>query len=101
MTANNTTTRYLLQGIVDPSNRSQWLAFDDRYRPIIEGFARRLGLNEHEASDVAQDTLLRFMKDFRLGKYDPTRGRLRSWLISIAKNRITDTKASQAKRGSW
>ncbi|MBI4718762.1 MAG: sigma-70 family RNA polymerase sigma factor [Planctomycetes bacterium] len=65
---------------------------------MIVAFARKLGLNEADAADVAQETLTRFITDYRAGKYDRERGRLRSWIIGIVRYRVADLKRSQAYR---
>ncbi len=88
MLAKTTTT--LLEGLVDRTDDEAWRAFDARYRPIIVGFARRLGLREEDAADAAQETLVRFVKEYRAGRYDRGRGRLRSWIIGMAKHCIAD-----------
>jgi len=83
------TTTVLLEGLHDSANEAAWTHFDQRYRPIVVAFARRLGLNDTDAADVAQETLTRFVEEYRAGKYDRTRGRLRSWLIGLAKYRVS------------
>ncbi|MCA9291161.1 MAG: sigma-70 family RNA polymerase sigma factor, partial [Phycisphaerales bacterium] len=93
-----TTTTLLLDGLRDESNEAAWCDFDRRYRPIIIAFARRLGLNEEDAADVAQSTLIRFVKSYRAGQYDRTRGRLRSWIIGIVACRIADLQKSRGAR---
>ncbi len=77
------------------------MEFDRRYRPIIIGLARKLGLRDEDAADVAQETLARFLKAYRAGEYDRTRGRLRSWIIGIAKYRIADVMRARANRQAW
>lgn len=61
MTDPTRTTTALLDGLVDPANAEVWDEFDRRYRPIIVGFAARLGLADADAADVAQDVLTRFL----------------------------------------
>lgn len=95
---NTVTTTALLAGLFDPANRAAWSEFDARYRPMIVSFARRLGLYESDAADVAQETLARFIRDYREGKYDREKGRLRSWIIGIVKYRVADLKRAQAAR---
>ena len=82
------TTTALLNSLHDGDNEAAWRQFDDRYRPILIGFARRLGLPEADAVDVAQETTVQFIKEYREGKYDRERGRLRSWLLGIARYRV-------------
>ena len=94
----NSTTTMLLDGLLDPSQQSIWREFDDRYRPIILGVAVRAGLSEQDADDIAQQTLSEFSRDFRAGKYDRTRGRLRSWILAIARHRIVDLQRELQRR---
>ena len=82
------TTTALLEGLFDHDNEAAWSQFDARYRPIVTAFARKLGLGESDASDVAQETIVQFLQEYRDGKYDRERGRLRSWLVGIARFRV-------------
>ena len=96
------TTTALLEALLDPSDDEVWRDFDRRYRPILVAFARRLGLPAEDAADAAQDTLTRFVRSYRDGKYDRGRGRLRSWIIGIARHCIYDIhqrRATDPKRG--
>lgn len=92
------TSTLLLAGLADSNNSVIWEEFDTRYRPIVLGYARRLGLSEEEAADAAQDAMVRFVQEYRLGKYDRDRGRLRSWLIGIVKARAIDVLRAKARR---
>ncbi len=96
------TTTALLEALLDPDDDEVWHDFDRRYRPILVAFARRLGLPAEDAADAAQDTLTRFVGSYRDGKYDRDRGRLRSWIIGIARHCIYDIhqrRATDPKRG--
>ncbi|MGE3110083.1 MAG: RNA polymerase sigma factor [Phycisphaerales bacterium] len=100
MAANNhcsTTTTQLLDLLKDESNQEVWMGFDARYRPIIEGVARRLGLPQEDAVDVAQETLAAFVRDYRRGMYERGQGRLRSWIMSIARHRAIDMLRARAR----
>lgn len=90
------TTTALLEGLHDSADEEVWRAFDQRYRPIIIGFGRRLGLSAEDAADAAQETLAHFVKSYRAGKYDRDRGRLRSWIIGIARHCILDMQHRRA-----
>jgi RNA polymerase sigma factor (sigma-70 family) len=96
-----TTSTILLDGLRDPSNQSIWREFDERYRPVIEAFARKLGLSPDDAADAAQETLAEFVRDYRAGKFDRSRGRLRSWIFGIARHRIADQQRAKARRREW
>ena len=78
----------LLNGLKDPKNESVWQAYVERYRPLVVSYACRVGIAQEEAEDIAQGSLLEFSSDYRAGKYDRTRGRLRSWLFGIVQHQI-------------
>lgn len=84
----HTTTTALLESLKDPARVAVWSEFDARFRPLLTALAVRLGLDVGEAEDVAQETLTEFVRAYRQGRYDRTRGRLSSWVIAIAKNQI-------------
>ncbi len=86
------TTTALLNGLFDPKNAEAWEAFDRRYRPILVGFVRNLGYDEEVALETAQDTIVRFVTEYREGKYDRDRGRLGAWLVTIARYRLLDLR---------
>lgn len=88
----------MLEALRDGSNESVWRDFDLRFRPIVVAFARRLGLDSADAADVAQETLLQFVRDYRDGKYDRSRGRLGAWLMGIARHRVDDLRRRVSSR---
>jgi RNA polymerase sigma factor (sigma-70 family) len=93
----STTNTQLLVGLRDPQNDAIWSEFVRRYQPVLLAFARRLGLNEPDAQDAAQDALMAFAAGYREGKYDPGRGRLRTWLYGIAANKIHDVQRQRPR----
>ena len=92
------TTTAMLAALHDPQEVAAWEAFDARYRPVLVGFARNLGLTLEEAADVAQETIARFVEQYREGRYDRERGRLGAWLVGIARYRILDVRRAQGRR---
>jgi RNA polymerase sigma factor (sigma-70 family) len=95
------TTTTLLEGLFDSDNEAAWAMFDARYRPIVVAFARKLGMTESDAGDVAQETILQFLKEYKAGKYDRQRGRLRSWLIGIARFRVAGVYRKKASKREY
>lgn len=81
--ATRTTTK-LLDALHDRSNELIWEQIDARYRPVVAALARRLGLSVSQADEVAQQTLSEFVRAYREGRYDRTKGRLSSWIMGIA-----------------
>lgn len=91
------TTTIMLQRLHDQKDDAIWDEFDARYRPILTGIGTQLGLNPDEAAEVAQETLMHFMRDYRAHKYNAENGRLRAWLIGICRHRIMDSHRSRKK----
>jgi RNA polymerase sigma factor (sigma-70 family) len=102
MLAVSRTTTALLDGLLRGDDDAAWTEFAERYRPIIVAFGRHVGLGAADAEDAAQDTLVQFLQAYRAGKYDRARGRLRSWIIGIAKYRVADIqrRCGEAPAGS-
>ena len=93
------TTTLLLNSLKDERNADAWGEFDGRYRKVIEDFARSAGLREDDATEVAQQTLVDFVSAYRLGRYSRERGRLHSWIIGIAQNKVADAFRRKARAG--
>lgn len=80
------TTTQLITDLKDPANGNAWGQFDRRYRPVLRRFGQSLGFVADDAEELAQQTLSEFSRAIREGQYLRERGRLRSWLIGIARN---------------
>lgn len=79
----NTHTSATLLFRLRPESAARELAWDEfhrRYAPMINGFARRLGVHGEAADELVQDVLVGFFRDSDRFVYDPTRGRFRSYL---------------------
>ncbi len=93
------TTTLLLDQLKEDGNQSAWREIDQRFRGVVLGAARKIGLDESDAADVAQETMVQCLRDYRAGRYDRTRGRLSSWIIAIAHHRITDVLRRRERAG--
>lgn len=93
------TTTQLLDSLKDSANEELWNQFDERYRPVLIAFARSQGLDSDTAADVAQSALADFATAYRRGEYQREKGRLSSWIMGIAKNRIRDSVRRQRRNG--
>jgi DNA-directed RNA polymerase specialized sigma24 family protein len=89
---------------------SAWAELDARYRPVLIGFADALGRagggagcggwSRADAEDAAQWTLAELLKSLRAGVHAREKGRLRSWIMGIARNRVRMIKRSMARRNA-
>ena len=86
------TTTLLLERLHDSSNEWAWRAFDERFRGVIVATGLRLGLGQSDAEEVAQETIFQALRDYQSDKYDRAKGRLSSWIVSIAHHRVIDLK---------
>jgi DNA-directed RNA polymerase specialized sigma24 family protein len=78
--------------------RGAWAEIDARYRPVLIGFTRSLGLSHADAEDAAQWTLAEFARGLGSGQYERGKGRLRSWVMGIARHRVQMIKRSAARK---
>ena len=70
-----------------------WLV--DRYGPLVHRFALRLLRDEQDASDAAQDSLVKMLRN--LDRYDP-HWRFSTWIIGITRNTCIDEFRRRKRR---
>jgi len=84
------TRQSLLQRLKNLDDQGSWQEFFDLYWKMIYRLARRAGLNDADAQDVLQETLIAVAKNLPGFDYDPAVGSFKSWLGQMARWRITD-----------
>lgn len=88
MIASPPTQGTLLVRIRDAQDASAWFEFTDLYSPLIQGFARKYGLQDADAADLTQDVLQLVAAAFKGQQYDASRGSFRGWLYSVVRNQV-------------
>lgn len=84
------TRRSLLSRLKNWDDQTSWEVFFNTYWQLIYGVARKAGLNEQEAQDVVQDTVITVSKKIEQLKYDPALGSFKGWLLHTTRWRIMD-----------
>lgn len=80
----------LLARLKDWEDGPSWQDFFDTYWKLIFGVARKRGLNEAEAQDVVQETMLSVAKHMPTFTYNRAEGSFKAWLLNLTYWRITD-----------
>lgn len=68
----------------------------DRYATLVFSVSLRIVRDRQIAEDVTQEVFLRLWR--RPALYDPARGRLLGWLISVTRNRAIDEQRRRHRR---
>ncbi len=80
----------LLARLKDRSDQASWKTFFDTYWGLIYHSAIKAGLNDMEAQDVVQETVLAVLQHMPRFQYDPRVGSFKNWLLQQTKWRIGD-----------
>jgi len=84
------TRRSLLSRLKNWNDQESWRDFFDTYGRLIYRTARKAGLNDAEAQDAVQETILTVAKQMPNFHYDPALGSFKSWLLQVTRSRIND-----------
>ena len=84
------TRQSLLSRLKDYDDNDSWHEFFYTYWKLIYGMAKRSGLNEVEAQEVVQETIIAVSKHMPDFKYDRSKGSFKGWLLQLTRWRIQD-----------
>lgn len=84
------TRRSLLTRLKNWDDDEGWREFFETYWRLIYSVATKAGLNEAEAQDIVQETVLSVAKKMRHFHYDPALGSFKGWLLLNVRSRIAD-----------
>lgn len=87
----------LIKRIRNWDDDESWQQFFQTYWRLIYALAIRHGLDESEAEEVVQATIIAVSKNIRTFNYDPNTGSFRQWLIHQARWRISDRHRQRAR----
>jgi RNA polymerase sigma-70 factor, ECF subfamily len=84
------TRESLLVQVRSPANREAWDEFVLIYRPVIYRLARRRGLQDADAQDLAQQVLMAIASSIVAWEKANESVRLRHWLSKVVRNAIVN-----------
>src|SRR5690348_15630472 len=88
----------LLVRLKDWRDQVSWQKFFDTYSELIYGVARQAGLNEAEAKDVVQETMITVAKNLPGFTYNAD-GSFKAWLLKMTRWKIVDQFRKRPKAG--
>ena len=90
------TRQSLIARLNDWGDSKKWQEFFETYWQLIHCVAMRAGMRDDEAQEVVQETCIAVAKN--VGGYDSKAGSFKSWLLQMARWRITDQFRKRDKR---
>ena len=84
------TRRSLLSRLRDAGDDASWRIFFDTYWRLIYNLARKSGLEDADAQDIVQETVISVARKMPAFRYDPAKGSFKKWLLLITRRRIQD-----------
>ena len=88
----------LLDRVKNLEDARSWDEFFRTYERLVRGLARRRGLRDHEAEDVAQEVFKRVAQTIHKFERAPRAGAFRKWLGQLTRWRADDKLRERARQ---
>ena len=85
----------LLLRIRDTRDKGAFTELFERFAGKLQGYLQRTGLNAEDAENILQDIMIAVWNKARL--FDATRASARTWIYSMARNRLIDIKRAEQR----
>jgi RNA polymerase sigma-70 factor (ECF subfamily) len=92
------TCQTLLLKIRDANDSRSWSEFVEIYTPLLYNYFMARGLNDADAADLGQEVMRSVAKAISRFDYDPGKGTFRSWLYTIARNKLNNFFKKSARQ---
>lgn len=80
----------LVSQLRDLGDGESWRTFFRQYGRLMYSLARQSGLNDDQAQEAVQETVIAVVRQMPRFQYDPARGAFKQWLLAICRRRIHD-----------
>lgn len=100
MQADSDATRASLLSRARQHDSRAWHELVDLYGPLIAHWCRRSGLDHHASADCVQQTFTAVLRSLNGYQARKLSGSFRSWLWTIASNKIRDYRRSSRREAS-
>lgn len=97
MLSHSATQSLLLSRLADGQDPTAWAEFVDRYADLIRRFCQLRGLTDADTEDTLQDVLLSLTKSMPGFRYDPSKGKFRSYLKTVVVHAISKKLAQNPR----
>ncbi|MCC7420852.1 MAG: sigma-70 family RNA polymerase sigma factor [Planctomycetaceae bacterium] len=92
-----TTSIHLLERMTQPDDQPAWERFVSLYSPLIFRWGITAGLCSDEAFDLVQDVFVVLVQELPSFRYDPERGKFRSWLKALATRQLSTFRSRRTR----
>lgn len=85
------TNHSLIARAQDLDDGASWADFVEIYQPVVFRMARKRGLQDADAQDIAQQVFVSISRSIKRWRASPDQPPFRAWLATIARNAITNS----------
>jgi RNA polymerase sigma factor (sigma-70 family) len=86
----NPTRVTLLVRLKQSADEEAWREFESLYQGFIHSLILRMGINHHDAQDIAQAVLTKVWQKIEDFEYSSNRGKFHNWLAAMTRNTVKD-----------
>jgi RNA polymerase sigma factor (sigma-70 family) len=92
------TSKTLLEKLRVPEDDRAWSQFLSLYKPMMQAWGRRFGLQDADVDDLTSRLLAKLIEALPRFEYDPNKGSFRGWLTTVTQRELA-TFARERYRG--
>lgn len=90
------TRKSLIIRACDPHDQNAWNDFYRYYKDFICMILNKMNIHSHDYEDLVQEILVQLWNNLK--KYDDSKGKFRTWLSTVIKNKVMSFLNSKTRR---